>query len=130
MISRLPVLLLLLTLSAPAYGAEALSPEQEVRAKHLFSTLHCVVCGGQSLAGSDAKIARDIRSLIRDKISTGESDESITAYLVERYGEGILMQPPLRTSTLPLWLAPLLFLGGAAFIAWRLLFIRQKGEAL
>ena len=129
MINRLPVALLLLTLSVPAYSMQTLPPEQEARAKALFSALHCVVCGGQSLAGSDAKIAQDIRSLIRDKIAAGEDDSVITAYLVERYGEGILMQPPLRASTLPLWFAPLLFLGSAALIAWRLLFVRRKKVA-
>lgn len=129
MIRRLSLLLLMLALSFPAYGAQTLSPSQEARAKHLFSMLHCVVCGGQSLAGSDARIAQDIRSLIRTRIAEGESDDAIVAYLVERYGEGILMQPPLRASTLPLWGAPLLMLGFAGWIAWRLLFRRPHGAA-
>ncbi len=117
---------LLLFLPALAQAAPALTERQEAQAKKLFSSLHCVVCGGQSLAGSDARIAQDIRALVRDKIAAGEPDEAITGYLVERYGEGILMEPPVRGSTLPLWLAPAIFLLLSAAVSWRLLFSRDR----
>lgn len=120
------LVLILLLLATPALAREALSPAEEARAKALFTTLHCVVCSGQSLAGSDAKIAQDIRALVRDKIAAGESDDTITAYLVERYGEAILMAPPVRPSTLPLWLAPLLILGGISLVAWKMIFTPKR----
>lgn len=125
--SRLFLLLGMLLVATHSMALPSLSPQEEARAKTLFGTLHCVVCGGQSLAGSDAQIARDIRTLIREKIAAGESDDAIVSYLVQRYGEGILMEPPLRSSTLPLWLAPVGFLAIAGVIAWRLLFHRRKG---
>ncbi len=126
--NKIMILCVLLCLPLCAF-AQPLNPQQEARAKALFQQLHCVVCGGQSLAGSDAKIAQDIRSLVREKIANGQSDEQITAYLVERYGEGILMQPPLRAATLPLWLAPALFLLLAALTAWRLLFSKRRRQS-
>lgn len=119
-------LLFLCALPTVATATQALSAAQETRAKALFSRLHCVVCEGQSLAGSDARLARDIRNVVRDKIADGEPDDAITAYLVERYGERVLMEPPLRASTLPLWGAPLLFMALAFAIAWRRIFRTGK----
>ncbi len=105
-----------------AHAKAPLSGGQEKRAQHLFIQLHCVVCSGQSLAGSDAQIAHHIRGLVRTKIAAGETDQAILDYLVARYGEAVLMAPPVRASTLPLWLAPIGLLIIAAFIAWRMLF--------
>lgn len=124
--NKILALILFLLLPALAQGAEALTPQQEARAKALFGTLHCVVCSGQSLAGSDAQIARDLRSLVREKISAGESDAEITQYLVARYGEAILMAPPVKPATLPIWLAPLLILGVSSLVAWRVLFRKKS----
>ncbi len=119
------VCLMLLPITAPAQDT-VLSSEQEERAQALFATLHCVVCEGQSLAGSDARIAHNLRALVRQKIRDGESDEAITAYLVERYGEEILMAPPVTAKNLPVWLAPLIIMIIGAIAAWRILFTTQQ----
>ena len=107
-----------LLVSAPSYlGAqEAPSPiiqlpaEQELLAKSLFRDLHCMVCNGQSLADSDAKLAEDMRNLIREHLRDGETIPTIKNFLTERYGDAILMQPPIKSSTWVLWFAPLAML--------------------
>lgn len=119
---RLLLVLIFFAFCAPAVAKEPLSAAQEKRAQQLFTQLHCVVCSGQSLAGSDAQIAHHIRGLVRTKIAAGEPDQAILDYLVARYGEAVLMAPPVRASTLPLWLAPIALLCIAALIAWRGLF--------
>jgi cytochrome c-type biogenesis protein CcmH len=113
---------------ASAHAAPGTSERQEARALALFHQFRCMVCGGQSLAGSDAKIAADMRAIIREKIARGESEEAVTAYLVERYGDAILMTPPVTHSTLPLWLAPGMILLIAGFASWRTLFRARRGR--
>jgi cytochrome c-type biogenesis protein CcmH len=91
-----------------------LSAEQESQARELFKELHCMVCSGQSLADSDAQLAVDMRELIRSRIHAGESNDTIKDFLVSRYGEAILMEPPFNPVNIILWLAPfvLLVVGG------------------
>lgn len=91
-------------------------PAQEARAQELFKTLRCVVCTSQSLSESNADLARDIRQLTREQIQHGKSDAEIITYLTSRYGEEILLKPPLAPSTYLLWLLPFLILiTGLAF---------------
>lgn len=91
--------------------------QQEARAHALFQELRCVVCESQSIADSKAELAQDMRVLIRERISTGETDASIRTYLVSRYGKHILMKPPLEASTALLWFGPIAILGmGAMFL--------------
>lgn len=92
---------------------------QEARAKALFHDVRCVVCQSESIAESPADIAADMRRLIREKIAAGESDEAIKTYLVKRYGDYILMQPPVKRATLLLWFGPLMVLLGGGALAWR-----------
>lgn len=89
---------------------------QEARARAMFHEIRCVVCQSESVADSPADVAQDIRNLIRERISEGDSDEAIKAYLVSRYGDAVLMAPPLETRTWLLWFGPLLLLlsGGLA----------------
>lgn len=87
-----------------------LSAEKEAQAKVLFSSLHCMVCHGQSLADSDADLAVDMRGIIRQKLQNGETPEAITHFLTQRYGDAILMQPPFSLANALLWLAPLTML--------------------
>jgi cytochrome c-type biogenesis protein CcmH len=88
----------------------------EARARALQKELRCMVCQGESLDESNAPLAADLRRVIRERIRAGESDEQIKTFLVARYGDFILMKPPLRTDTFFLWFAPLalLFIGGIA----------------
>ena len=110
--------LLLLTTAALAERApETLAdPAQEARARALQKELRCLVCQGESIDESGAPLAADLRRLIREHIRKGESDAEITQYLVARYGDFILMDPPVQPDTYALWAAPfvvLLLAGGA-----------------
>jgi len=85
-------------------------PALEARAAELQRQLRCVVCQGQSLDESNAPLAADLRRLIRIHIQQGESDAQIEGYLVARYGDFILMKPPLELDTYALWFGPLIVL--------------------
>lgn len=115
------VLLAVLLLFAFAGQAFAISgpdkladPKLEARAVAIQKSIRCVVCQSQSLDESDAPLAADLRRLIRARIAAGDSDAQVDQYLVARYGDFILMKPPLKPQTYALWFAPLgvLLLGG------------------
>ncbi len=116
--------LLALLLAAPTARAvqpnEVLpDPRLEARARELSAELRCLVCQNQSIDDSDASLAKDIRVLIRERIVKGESNAEVKQYLVSRYGDFILLRPPLKPETLLLWLsAPLTLLLGALAV-WR-----------
>jgi len=86
---------------------------QEARAKALFQAIRCVVCQSEPIADSPAEVARDMRRTVREEIASGKSDDEIIALMVSRYGDFILMQPPLKNSTTLLWFGPLIVLGFA-----------------
>ena len=92
---------------------------QEARAQALFREVRCVVCQSEAIADSPAEVAADMRKLIRERVAAGDSNEAIQAYLVSRYGDYILMRPPLKSSTALLWFGPLVI-----FIAGLLLTLR------
>lgn len=114
---------LALLLSAPALAVEPSEmlkdPAQEARARELSAQLRCLVCQNESIDESHADLARDLRVLIREMIAKGDSNDEIRTFLVGRYGDFILLQPPFNPSTLLLWLsAPLLLLAGG-FVVYR-----------
>jgi len=117
---RLLLAILLSLVSAMAFadtGPDKLAdPALEARAVALQKQLRCLVCQGQSLDESNAPLAADLRRLIRARIAAGDSDEQVEHYLVARYGDFILMKPPLEPLTYLLWFGPLgvLLIGGAA----------------
>ena len=92
-------------------------PKMEARATALMQTLRCLVCQGQSIADSDAELAGDRRSMVRERILAGERPEAIRAWLVERYGHWVSYAPPVEPVTWPLWAAPILLLGVGAWLA-------------
>lgn len=92
---------------------------QEARAQNLFHQIRCVVCQSEAIADSPAEVARDMRRTVRELVTNGKSDAEIKDYLVQQYGDHILMQPPFKPSTALLWLAPVLVLCAAALIARR-----------
>jgi cytochrome c-type biogenesis protein CcmH len=92
-------------------------PAQERRAKALMESIRCLVCQGQSIADSNAEMAGDMRSLIRERIQAGEDPETIRAWLVRRYGEWVTYAPRLEPATWPLWAAPLVLLTGGLLLA-------------
>lgn len=93
------------------------NPADEARARSLQKEFRCLVCQGQSLDESEAPLAADLRRLIRQRIQAGDTNPQIERYLVARYGDFILMRPPLEPSTYALWLTPLILLLVATAIA-------------
>ncbi|MBB3934514.1 cytochrome c-type biogenesis protein [Aureimonas phyllosphaerae] len=83
---------------------------QEQRARDLSAGLRCMVCQNQSIDDSDAPLARDLRLLVRERITKGDSDEDVVDYLVSRYGDFVLLRPRLRWDTVLLWGTPVLLL--------------------
>jgi len=109
----LPFLVLLMT-----SGAAAQTLDDRVR--EVASRLMCPVCAGRTVAESPSELAAQMRDLIRRKLQQGESPEAIIAYFVDRYGEGVLSEPPRRGLGALLWVAPLLLiLGSVAFVVVR-----------
>jgi cytochrome c-type biogenesis protein CcmH len=122
MIRTLFMALFILVSALPALAVnpdEVLSdPALEARARHLSANLRCLVCQNQSIDDSNADLAKDLRLLLRERIMAGDSDEEVMAYLVSRYGEFVLLKPPLSGRTIALWSAPFVFLllGGLVLV--------------
>jgi cytochrome c-type biogenesis protein CcmH len=119
MIRRLVYVVLLLLSASPVFAVnpdEVLAdPALEARARALSAQLRCMVCQNQSIDDSNAELAKDLRVLVREQITAGDSDEAVIDYVVSRYGEFVLLKPRLETKTLLLWGAPIvLLLAGAA----------------
>ena len=97
----------------------------EARARELSRELRCPVCQNQSIEDSDADLARDLRLIIRQKLRRGETEKEIVAFVVARYGEFVLLEPPVNSRTILLWITPIfIFLLGAVFI---LFWFRRRG---
>ena len=93
-------------------------PKQELRARNISKNIRCVVCQNQSIDESIAPLAKDLRILIRNKIKDGKQDKEIYKFLTDRYGDFILLKPPLKLSTLALWILPFIFLVIGIFIVF------------
>jgi cytochrome c-type biogenesis protein CcmH len=109
---RLALFALLFALAAPG-AALAVSPDEilkdpalEARARSLSSELRCMVCQNQSIDDSEAPLAKDLRVLVRERLTQGDSDRQVLDFLVARYGAFVLLKPPLELQTLLLWGAP------------------------
>lgn len=121
---RLFALALALLMLAPTM-ALAVNPDEvladpalESRARDISAGLRCLVCQNQSIDDSDADLARDLRLLVRERLTAGDSDEAVRQYIVDRYGEFVLLQPVMAWHTLILWIAaPLALLAGVIAIA-------------
>jgi cytochrome c-type biogenesis protein CcmH len=92
-------------------------PEQERKAVELMETIRCVVCQGQSITGSNADLAADMRGMIRERIAAGEKPEDIREWLIQNYGEWVSFKPQMGGNSAPLWLLPLLALAGGGYLA-------------
>ena len=121
---RLGFILLLLALAAPAAAFQVdkplPDPAREARAQALGHEVRCLVCQNQSIADSNAELARDLRRIVRERIAAGDSDAQAVDFLVQRYGSFVQLKPPLRADTLGLWFGPLavLLLGAAGALAY------------
>lgn len=104
---------------APSETSITILPEVEARARALGRTLRCVVCQNQSIEESDAELAADMRTLVREALSSGSTEAEVTALMRDRYGDYVLLKPPVQGNTLVLWFAPLIaiFLGLVWFIS-------------
>mgnify|MGYP006274597037 CR=1 FL=1 len=113
--------------SAQTPQPTSVDPVANKRAVALSEELRCLVCQNQSIAESNAELAVDLRRQIREQIDAGRDDKQIIAYMVERYGDFVLYRPPLKASTLLLWLGPpVLFL---VCLALLLRYLRQRRHA-
>ena len=99
--------------SGNSYGVEPdeilQDQKQELRARNISKNIRCMVCQNQSIDESNAPLAKDLRILIRNKIQEGKNNEEIYKFLTDRYGDFILLKPPLKLSTFALWLLPFIF---------------------
>ena len=102
-------------------------PALEARAEAISRDIRCVVCQSQSIEDSDADVAHDLRVLIREQLKTGASDADVKAFLVARYGDFVLLQPPFKAKTLLIWVGPFALLFGAAIAIF--LFYRRSDKA-
>ncbi len=114
---------LLFALALPAHAEEAAplgaDPVIEQRMIKLSEELRCLVCQNESLAGSHAELAEDLRREIRTQMKAGKNDKEVITYLTDRYGDFVLYRPPFKPLTFLLWLGPVLFLalGGGIWYA-------------
>ena len=98
------------------------NPQQEIRARNITKNIRCLVCQNQSIDDSSAPLAKDLRTLIRAKVQEKNTDEEIYKFLTDRYGDFILLKPPLKISTFLLWSLPFVFFIIGIFI----LFLHNK----
>ena len=90
----------------------------ELRARDISKNIRCMICQNQSIDESNAPLARDLRILIRNKIKEGNNNEEIYIFLTDRYGDFILLKPPLKLNTLALWFLPFIFFIVGIFIVF------------
>jgi cytochrome c-type biogenesis protein CcmH len=124
----LTLLLLWLALALPVLAVqpdEVLDdPVLEARAREISKELRCLVCRNESIDESNADLARDLRLLVRERLVAGDSNQEVLDYMVDRYGEYVLLRPPFSWKNAALWLAApvLLLIGGGVALA----FVRQR----
>jgi len=100
-------------------GEVLADPKLEVRARSLSLELRCLVCQNQSIDDSNAPLARDLRLLVRERLKAGDSDAEVMRFVVERYGDFVLLRPPFKLSTLLLWISAPLLLVVVGWLMWR-----------
>jgi cytochrome c-type biogenesis protein CcmH len=116
--------------SAVEPGEKLADPGLEARARRISQELRCLVCQNQSIDDSNAELARDLRLIVRERLSAGDSDAQVLAFVEQRYGEFVLLRPPFKLHTLALWLMPLLLLIGTLVVLRRHARMRVPAERL
>ena len=124
----LPVFFLTTEALALEPGEILKDPALEARARAISKNLRCLVCQNQSIDDSDAPLAKDLRFLVRNQIVSGKTDEKIISDIVARYGDFVLLNPPINQKTIILWLSPMLILlaGGVSLYIY---FRKRKSAA-
>ena len=105
-----------------AFAIESMSFQnqtEEIRFRQLTEELRCTVCQNQTLAESDAPLAQDLRQRILEMLQQGQSDMQIKEFLVDRYGDFVLYQPPVKNITILLWFGPIIILFLGAIVVWQ-----------
>ena len=102
-------------------------PAMEARAREIGRELRCLVCQNQSIDDSDADLARDLRVMVRERLKAGDSDRQVVDYIVSRYGDFVLLRPPVKPETWALWFGPLV-IGGLGLVAL-VLYFRRRARA-
>jgi cytochrome c-type biogenesis protein CcmH len=101
-------------------------PVAAKREVELAKQLRCLVCQNQTIADSNAGLAVDLRNKLREQMATGKSDAEIIAFMTERYGDFVLYKPPMKATTVLLWVGPFLLLAIGLLIGWRVVRGRAK----
>lgn len=101
-----------------AFAQTTLDGDQQARVKALYDELRCVVCQNQAIGDSDADVAKDLRAIVAEQIAAGKTDAQVKQFLVDRYGEFILLKPLVAWHTLILWITPAVLLLVAMGFAW------------
>jgi len=118
------LLALMVAFSGAAWAVEPdemlSDPALESRAREISKELRCLVCQNQSIDDSNAALARDLRVLVRERLTAGDRDEQVVQFIVARYGDFVLLNPPFKPATWLLWLGPalVLLLGGLGTAIW------------
>ena len=131
-LKRLVLLLLFAAVSAVAWGKEAapLAADEAVekRMVAISDEMRCLVCQNESLSGSHAELAQDLRREIRDMIKSGNSDQQIMDFMVDRYGDFVRYRPPMKATTYLLWFGPFVLLAAAVIALIR--YLRRRSARL
>jgi len=128
--ARRALVAVLFAAAASVWAAAPTAPSGDAldaRLKRLETELRCLVCQNQTLADSNADLAGDLRKEVRELALAGKSDDEIRAYLVARYGDFVLYDPPLQANTWLLWLGPFALLAGGGVLWWAVL--RRRARA-
>lgn len=135
MVRVVACVLLLLALGMPAWAVQPdevlADPALEARARALSADLRCMVCQNQSIDDSNADLARDLRIVVRERLTAGDTDRQVMQFVVSRYGEFVLLRPQFSWRNAALWSTPVvLLLAGAAYALSRRSAARAKADAL
>jgi cytochrome c-type biogenesis protein CcmH len=104
-------------------------PVMENRAREISRGLRCLVCQNQSIDDSDADLAKDLRIIVRERLTAGDSDAQVVDFVVSRYGDYVLLKPPFKLATLVLWLGPAAIAGGGLIAVLMFFRRRRTGES-
>jgi cytochrome c-type biogenesis protein CcmH len=122
---------LLISFAGFALAKEAQSnedPQIAARMRNLTEQLRCLVCQNETLADSRADLAEDLRKQVREQIKAGKSDKEIIAYLTDRYGDFVLYNPPVKSTTYLLWFGPFVLLIAGTIVLFR--FLKRRRELI
>ncbi|MDE4099612.1 cytochrome c-type biogenesis protein [Phaeobacter gallaeciensis] len=130
-------LIFALCIGALPFAANAVEPDEmltdpllEQRAREISKDLRCVVCQNQDIDSSNAGVARDLRLLVRERLVAGDTDTQVIEYIRARYGDYVLLKPPIEPATYALWFAPIAFVLIGVFVGGGVLMSSRRQAAI